>query len=335
MANVTIGGLVADTTPSPTDLVESEKDPAGVPASKKVTHADLVGGVLQNCIMQNLIKNSPGQIAVDGAEPQWWDDVANATITDEDCAGEAIADKFERAFKVVTSADDVYGYQTFTFADEDLLDAGVTVVSLSCWVYCADAAKASIGIYGTNLSLQESAQHGGSGWELLTVENITLNASDTSIQVRLIVDTGTAYFAKPMLNVGPKVLPWQPRRERYVTLNPVAQLDLNTTGDVAWTDTDCTANTHALATMLAVRLYLREPDGTAGSYGSVATPAAVGGSDSLNYVRAYSPVANQASEKYTTLRCDDSQVIRYFVSEEDADSDVRFVITLTGYWRWE
>jgi hypothetical protein len=120
---------------------------------------------------RNLVKNSPGQIVTDGAEPQWWDDVTNATITDEDAAGEACSDLFERVFKVVTTADDVYGYGTATFADEELLDAGATVVSFGVWVWCSSANVASIGIYGTNLGLQESAQHtGGSGWELLTVE---------------------------------------------------------------------------------------------------------------------------------------------------------------------
>jgi len=124
---------------------------------------------------KNLVKNSPGQIMRDGVLPQWWLASANCTFTDEDAAGEGIADITERIYKAVTTADDKYGYQVFTFADEDLLDAGQTVVSISMKVYCAAANKASIGLYGTNLGLQESSQHsGGATWETLTVEAKTL-----------------------------------------------------------------------------------------------------------------------------------------------------------------
>jgi len=148
-------GQAQMTAPLGTDILAVIDDPSGAPAVQYIEVGDLLGdfGV-------NLVCNSPGQIITDGAEPQWWDDVANAIITDEDTAGEGIADKFERCFKVVTTANDAYGYQTLTFANEALLDAGVTVVSFSCWVYCATGNKASIGIYGTNLGLQESSQAG-------------------------------------------------------------------------------------------------------------------------------------------------------------------------------
>ena len=177
MADQKLTALAAITDPISDDIVYIVDDPGGAPVSRKTEVRYIVGtGDARN----NLVQNSPGQIVVDGAEPQWWDEVANATITDEDTAGEGIADKTERVFKVVTVANDVYGYQTLTFANEELLDAGQTVVSLSCWVYCADASKASIGIYGANLGLQESGQVGAGAWELLTVENITLDGADAS-----------------------------------------------------------------------------------------------------------------------------------------------------------
>jgi len=277
MADEKITDMVEETAPASTDLVEVVVDPTGSPDNKKLEIGTLLGN---DGAWVNLIKNSPGQIAVDGAEPQWWDDVADAAITDEDTAGEAIPDRTERCFKVVTAADDVYGYQTFTFADESLLDAGVTNVSLSCWVYCATGSKASIGIYGTNLGLEESAQAGATAWTLLKVENITLDAADTSIQVRLIVDTDTAWFTMPMLNTGSKSLPWRPRGQRYVHhATEVDQYDLNLTGDVAWTNTDCTANSHPLAVALHVMLYVSEANGTVGSYHQAALPSALSGGD--------------------------------------------------------
>lgn len=284
---------------------------------------------------RSLIKNSPGQIVTDGAEPQWWDDVANATITDEDCAGESIADITERCYKVVTTANDVYGYQTFTFSDEDLLDAGQTVVSLGVWVWCASASKASVGIYGSNLGLEESSQHtGSSSWELLKVENITLDASDTSIQVRLIVDTGTAYFTMMMLNQGSRALPWRPRDVRYKPMSITTQFDLNTTGDVAWSDTDCTANTDPLACRVMGRIYIREPNGTLDSYIAVSHADDLIGGDSYT-ATLWVHVLAQNLTYHAEWACDDQQVIRYMVNEMDADSDVRAQVFLHGYWMWE
>jgi len=172
---------------------------------------------LRQTLNVNLVKNSPGQIITAAAEPQWWDDVANATLTD---VGDG-------TFQVVTIANDVYGYQTLTFADEELLEAGQTVVSFSCYVYCATGSKASIGIYGTNLGLQESSQASAGTWELLKVENITLDGADTAIELRLIVDTDTALFKAPMLNPGRRALPWRPRGQKFVPIARATQLSLN------------------------------------------------------------------------------------------------------------
>jgi hypothetical protein len=280
-----------------------------------------------------LVKNSPGQIVTDGAEPQWWDDVTNATLTDEDTAGEGIADKTERVFKVVTTANDVYGYQTLTFADESLLDAGQTVVSFSCWVYCATGSKASIGIYGTNLGLQESSQAGAGAWTLLKVESQTLDAADTAIELRLIVDTDTAYFTMPMLTIGSKALPWVARGEQFVPITQATQVDLNNTGDVAWTDTDCTANTDPLALAIQARLYIVENDGTVGSYGGGGHDDALAADAAVALVRLL-VLGTGTMVPSTRLACNDSQVVRYTVEEVDADNDVNFDIYLHGYWRW-
>ena len=281
----------------------------------------------------NLVKNSPGQIVTDGAEPQWWDDVTNATITDEDAAGETIPEKSERVFKVVTTADDVYGYQTFTFSDESLLDAGQTTLSFGCWVYCASASKASIGIYGTNLTLQESSQHSGdSTWEWLAIENKTLHASDTSIEVRLIVDTGTAYFCMPMLTAGSVPRSWMVRNTQYVPITIITVLDMNTTGDVGWSSEDVTPETSPLCTHVHVRAAISEADGASTSYALVGHAVLAADSDALQAsVQIVGPTFNHISR----ISCDDSQQLRYTVEEVDADNDVRFRIRLIGYWRWE
>lgn len=282
---------------------------------------------------KNLVKNSPGQIPVDGAEPQWWDDVANATITDEDTAGEGIADIHERVFKVVTTANDVYGYQTLTFADEEVLDAGQTVVSFGCWVYCTSGQKASIAIYGTNLGLQESAQAGAGAWTWLEIENITLNAADANIEIRLIVDTDTAWFTMPMLAIGPEAQPWKPRGWKWRNIARVQQLNLAGVGDAAWSDTDCTANTDPLATMIQCWAWLKEPNGIAGSLAHLAHDDALTGADAA-IQSIYIPVVNIASTMTDEIQCNDSQVIRYYIDEIDGDADLTFLVYLGGFYMW-
>ena len=329
MADQKLRDLTETTTPVSTDLAYLVVDPDGTPLDRKIEIGTLLGNL---GAWVNLAMNSPGQIVVDGAEPQWWDDSGSATMTDEDTAGEGIADKHERCFKVITTGDDHYGYQTLTFSNESLLDAGNTVVSFSCWVWCDAASTASIGIYGTNLGLQESDQHTGSStWELLTVENITLDAADTAIQLRLIVDTDTAYFTMPMLNPGSCVLPWTPRNTQHIFTYQEA---LNRTdGDLAWSDLDLTAFTDPLATSVDLEILIREADGTAGSY------IGIGHSDNLMAdqfvcLLAVKLVIGSFWESGHHICCDDGQLIRYTVSEADADNDVDTIIRVVGYWRW-
>lgn len=284
---------------------------------------------------RNLVRNSPGQIVTDGAEPQWWDDVANATITDEDCAGEGIADITERCYKVVTTANDVYGYQTFTFADEDLLDAGQTVISEGIWVWCASGSKASVAIYGANLGLQESSQHAGSSaWELLKVENITLDAADTSIEVRLIVDTGTAYFTMPMLNAGPRALPWRTRSKKYQQITASYGYTAGPhTETLAWTEYDWTALTDALAVRGDHVSWLRQ---TAAHlcyfFGRPGYDEATGADVRAGIIRK-----DDVTE--VTMRfevdMDDRQVWDYYTENVDGATFTWFQINIVGYWMWE
>jgi hypothetical protein len=335
MPNQKLTELTELTALTADDLIYVVNDPDGTPASRSAAISLLLGGTL-GTYGGNLIKNSPGQIVTDGAEPQWWDSSGSATLTDEDAAGEGIPEITERVFKVVTVANDHYGYGTSTFADESLLDAGQTTVSFGCWVY-ATAVNASIGIFGTNLGLQESSQHtGDSTWQWLSINNITLNGADTDIETRLIVDTGTAYFTMPMLNAGPVAGSWQNRGEIYIPTQNSTQYDLNPTGDVAWSDTDCTANSDALATGVSIFLIVRENDGTISSSHQVGHNDALVGGDFLAAVQ-YVNVVSAAlwiGASHNSIRCDDSQVIRYQIDEIDADSDMRCILFITGYWRW-
>jgi hypothetical protein len=237
-------------------------------------------------------------------------------------------------FKLVTIADDKYGYQRFPFADEWALDAGATEVSLIVPVWCAAANTASVGLYGTNLGLQESDQHtGGSTWEYLKVEGVTLDAADTALDLRLICDTGTAFFGPMTLCIGPKAVMLKPRGLSYHIIDHAAQIDLNATGDVAWSDSDCTGNTDNLAVLVQLVGRLTEANGTAGSN------TTIGHSDDLwtdeVAIRSHQPVLSQPDYASGTVMCNDSQVVRYQVQEADADNDCDVAWWITGMWTWE
>ena len=100
MADQKLRELTAITDSISTDIIYLVHDPGGTPVDRKIEIGSLLGN---DGAWVNLVKNSPGQIygaAKDGAEPEWWDDIADATITDEDAAGEGIPELTERVFKV-------------------------------------------------------------------------------------------------------------------------------------------------------------------------------------------------------------------------------------------
>jgi len=150
------------------------------------------------------------------------------------------------------------------------------------------------------------------------------------------VDTDTAWFTMPMLNTGSKSLPWRLRGWKYVAIPNVTHFDLNTTGDVAWSDTDCTANTDPLAVAIMGWAVVSEANGTAGSTVQIGHSDAVMGADNPVLVAVLPVVGTNSAYQYGgPILCDDSQVIRYQVAEQDADSDVRARFIITGYWMWE
>ena len=69
MADKKISELTEDTSPESTDMLELLVDPAGTPDNKSAQLATILGASAGAGV--NLVKNSPGQIVVDGAEPQW------------------------------------------------------------------------------------------------------------------------------------------------------------------------------------------------------------------------------------------------------------------------
>jgi hypothetical protein len=337
MPNQRLTELTELTALTSDDLIYVVNDPSGTPASRKAEVGLLQSGT-SGSYGPNIIKNSMGQIVIDATIPQWWLETGNATSTLEDAVGEGIPDLTEWVLKVVTISDDHHCYQVHTFADESLLDAGQTVVSFGCWVYATSANLASIAISGTNLGLQESSQHtGDSTWQWLSVNNITLDAGDTAIQTRCIVDTGTAYFTMPSLTVGPVARAWMPRGMIYTPMSSTVVLT-DTGGDQAFTDLDVSGWVDPLSTMIHVYMEINEPDGATGG-----SALRVGHSDDLIGVEANQQLvafltatgAFEFDVQNSFVMCNDSQVIRWSRNEQDADNDVAVIVRVIGVWRWE
>ena len=74
MADQKITEFTELTAVASTDMLAVVDDPDGSPETKKAAAESVVSGGLSEFILQNLIKNNPGQIVTDGNEPQWWDD---------------------------------------------------------------------------------------------------------------------------------------------------------------------------------------------------------------------------------------------------------------------
>lgn len=121
----------------------------------------------------------------------------------------------------------------------------------------------------------------------------------------------------------------------YVPMVRNTKLDLSNTGDVAWSDLDCTAETDALAVAIDAELFAQEPDGSIGSYIYVAHHDDIIGSD-LDIAQAQVTVIahNWHRERACMIYANDGQNIRYIVNEVDSDTDMNARINLCGYWRW-
>jgi hypothetical protein len=93
-------------------------------------------------VMANEFRNFPSLEKADAAQPEWWEEEdGNATLTEEDTAGESITETWERCLKLVTTGDK-YAYQRFTYADEPRLKSGRTVsVRVAVWAVSGVTAR--------------------------------------------------------------------------------------------------------------------------------------------------------------------------------------------------
>jgi hypothetical protein len=216
----------------------------------------------------NEVRNFPSMEGADDAQPMWWsENDANAALTEVDLSGEGITESWERALKVVVATSNSWAYQRYTFADEPRLKLGRTV-SVAVAVWSVGSVSARVRLQTSAGSIGVSDDTTAAGWTILTVENVTLTG--TTLDLRLEVDIGTAYFVPLGLVVGTKapVSSLHPRPTRYRWLDTAAEVKvLDGLGDEAtWTDVDVTANTSPLACRAHLTAHLDDTGTAADDY---------------------------------------------------------------------
>lgn len=302
-----------------------------------VQHADIdhtgipgVGGA-GTPVLTNEVQNWPAmEGGADNAQPEWWEESAGtATLTDVDIAGEGVTETWERALKLVTTAD-VYAYQRYTYVDEHRLKSGRTV-SARVAVWAVGGATARVRLQSSVGSLDVDTTT-AAAWTVITLEGVVLDG--TYVELRLEVNNGTAYFVPLAFGVGstaPNELP--PRGLRYRQRSPTAVKTLTALNDEnTWTDIDITASSSPLAVIAVLGILLFEPTSDFRLYlRQNGTSDAASDPNIVQFVGA--GVTFGVSE--ATIILDDQQIFEYNLDRTSGTSamDSGF-IHLKAWWEW-
>lgn len=281
-------------------------------------------------VAANEVRNFPSMEGADAAQPEWWEESgAGATLTEEDVAGELITETWERALKLVTTGDD-YAYQRYTYADEPRLKVG-RVVSARVAVWAVGGATARVRIASSIGSLGVEATTDAE-WEILTVEAIVLDG--TYVELRLEVNTGTAYFVPLAFGIG-QAAPHDlaPRGLRFRWQDAVSVKTLTGLGDEAtWTDIDVTAATSPLAAIAVGTSLVSEPtDGYALYF---RRNGSAQGTTNLT-ARGKADAAMTGDYNEWTMLLDDQQVFEYFLDRYSGAGTLDVgTIAVCAWWEW-
>lgn len=284
--------------------------------------------VMQAGQLVNEVMNFPSMEAADGVQPEWWEVSANATLTEEDVAGEGVTETYERCLKVVTTADNAYGYQRYTYADQPRAKSGRKFsVLVAVWAVSAVTARVRLQSSVGSLGVVTTA---AAAWTILKVENVTLNG--TYVDMRFGVDTGTAYFVPLGLCIGEKAFPLPMRGLLYQETNGTEVKTLTGIGDEAtWTDIDCTTATHPLAARLDFSLQMGD---TVNTY-YVAMRRNGGNPSSYYGIKGKVIPGSEDFRGNFELLCDDSQIVEYLLDREAGAGNLAWgVIVVLGWHQW-
>jgi len=153
-----------------------------------------------------LVRNYPSVELADGAQPAQWTG-SNATITEEDAAGEGLSgEPNDRVLKVVTTAATGYIQQEYDPANYNELIPSYSKASWGCYVYNA------YGSGSITLQFYDSVTGAITGstnvptlgaWVYAEVKDKTVGANKLRIRISHSAGGATFYVANPMLNIGP------------------------------------------------------------------------------------------------------------------------------------
>lgn len=285
--------------------------------------------ILQAAHLANEIMNFPSMEQADGAQPEWWEVSANTTLTEEDVAGEGITENYERCHKVVTTADNAYGYQRYTYADQPRVKSG-RALSVLVAVWSVSGVTARIRLQSSVGSL-DVATTTVAAWTVLKLEGAALDG--TYVDLRFGVDTGTAYFVPLGLCIGEKAVPLALRGLIYYWKAPTEVKSLTGIGDEdTWTDVDCTSATSNLAYIAQLNAAMY--DDTSGDVFTLAARRDGGGSGGYVWmqVRGSTPM-NTTSQ--ACLMLSDVQIFEYKLDREAGSGTVNWgTIQVIGWWEW-
>ena len=163
---------------------------------------------LQNNGFQNLLLNSGFKLWTSGTSvaPDGWTLTGSGSIAREG----TIKLIGSYSSKITSDADGNYLEQEMHTIRGVNYWKGRTV-TLSCWVYAADASNAKITIADGVGSTSSAFHTGGSGWELLSVTRV-IDASASKVELQLNCDGNTkiAYFDGAMLTEGIAIFAFTP-----------------------------------------------------------------------------------------------------------------------------
>jgi hypothetical protein len=292
---------------------------------------DVTWAIIQAMQFVNEVMNFPSMESADGAQPEWWEEGTDATLTEEDVAGESLTETYGRCLKVVTTADNAYGYQRYTYADQPRTKAGRKLSAIFA-VWSVSSAAARIRLQSSVGSLAVSSDATAAAWTVLTVEDVTLDG--TYVDIRCEVDTGTAYFVPLGVNIGEKAVALRPRglayRENAAADTPIEQgVSLAAHG---YADLDCTAQTSPLACRLDMLCHMFDSvdfwrwdvrrNGDTRDINSQMRGRVI--SDSENH------------QNHFTVLCDDTQTIETALTLISGSGTLQDgSLNIVGWWEWE
>jgi hypothetical protein len=282
-------------------------------------------------VVVNEIMNFPSQERADDTQPEWWEESAGtATLTEVDLAGEAITERWERALKLVTTAS-VYAYQRYTYADQPRLKSGSTV-SARVAVWSVSSAAARIRLQSSVGSLGVSADATAAGWTILTVEGEVLDG--TYIELRLEVDTGTAYFVPLAFGIGstaPSEL--APRGTVYRHKHATAFSDAAVADPNTWTDLDLTSVTSPIACIANLFVNIFKSNASGWDVG-----ARRNGSSDTGDSTVVAPITSLNGTvrvvQHFAMLLDDGQIFEYKLDRWAGTDTATVAIGVTGWWEW-